>query len=217
MTNLECYHPNEWKKYSFNISEVNGMIDKKAAIFEAGRELFLLKGFKDINVSDITNRAGVSVGTFYSYYTSKEKLFAEIYFRENEKTKRAMIDAVNLDDDPIAIATKFMSQIMDTLNSNLVLKEWYNRDVAGNLEKTYREQENKNDYFVCSFFKELLNKWRAEGRIRSDIDDSHILALLDALIYLDTHKEEAGIGHSPRTMQLLVEFIIKGIANLQKE
>ncbi len=193
------------------------MLDKKAAIFEAGRRLFLSKGFKDINVSDITKRARVSVGTFYNHYTSKEKLFAEIYFRENEEAKRAIIDSVNLEDTPIAITTKFMSKILDTLNSNLVLKEWYDQDVAGDLEKTYREEENKNDYFVYDFFKELLKKWRVEERIRSDIDDSHILALFDSLIYLDTHKEEAGIGHYPQTIQLLVEFIIKGITDLQKE
>jgi len=192
------------------------MLDKKAVIFEAGRELFLLKGFKDINVSDITKQAKVSVGTFYNYYTSKEKLFAEIYFRENEEAKRAIIDSVNVEDTPHAIATKIISKILDTLNSNLVLKEWYNQDVAGDLEKTYREEENKNDYFIFDFFKELLEKWRAEGRIRSDIDDLHILALLDSLIYLDTHKEEAGINKYPRTMQLLVEFIITGITDLQK-
>jgi len=193
------------------------MLDKKAAIFEAGRKLFLLKGFKDISVLDITKRAGVSVGTFYNYYTSKEKLFTDIYFRENEEAKRAIIDSVNLEDTPNALATKIMSKILDTLNSNLILKEWYNQDVAGELEKAYSEEENKNDYFIYDFFKELLKKWRAEGRIRSDIDDSNILALFDSLIYLDTHKEEAGIGQYPQTMQLLVEFIIKGLTNFQKE
>lgn len=191
------------------------MLDKKAAIFKAGTELFLLKGFKDVNVSDITREAGVSVGTFYNYYASKEELFAEIYHKENERVKKAIIESINVEDDPVAITTTFISQVMEALKTNLVLKEWYNRDILGELELKCRN--NKDDSFVYVFFKELLKKWRAEGRIRSDIDDSHILALYDSLIYLDTHKEEAGIDQYPLTMQLLIEFIMKGITDFKRE
>lgn len=192
------------------------MTDKKTTIFDAGRDMFLSKGFKDVNVSDITKQAGVSVGTFYNYYTSKEELFAEIYHRENEMAKKAIIESVNADadDDPVSITTSFVSQVMGTLKSNLILKEWYDRDVLGELEKKYRNKDTKNDSFVYVFFKGLLKKWRAEGKIRNDIDDSHVLGLYDALIYLDTHKKEAGLD--PLTMQLLAEFIIKGVTNLKK-
>lgn len=188
------------------------MSDKKSAIFNAGRDLFLLKGFKAVNVSDITKQAGMSVGTFYNYYTSKEELFAEIYHKENELAKKSIINSMNIDDDPDDIAMSFIAKVIDTLKSNLILQEWYNRDVIGDLEKTY---QNKDDSFVYAFFKGLLKKWRGEGKIRNDIDDSHVLGLYDSLIFLDTHKEEIGVD--PVVMQLLAEFIIKGITNFKKE
>lgn len=191
------------------------MSDKKTAIFDAGRELFLLKGFRTVNVSDITKQAGVSVGTFYNYYASKEELFAEIYHRENEMAKKSIIASVNADDDPVSITASFMSQVMEHLKSNLILKEWYNRDILGELEKKYRDADDKSDSFVYVFFMRLLKKWRAEGKIRSDVDDSHILGLYDSLIYLDTHKEEARID--PLVMRLLAEFVIKGITDVKKE
>lgn len=46
------------------------MPDKKEELFRADRELFYSKGFKDVNVSEITKIAGVAVGTFYNYYSS---------------------------------------------------------------------------------------------------------------------------------------------------
>lgn len=191
------------------------MIDKKSAIFSAGRDLFLLKGFKAVNVSDVTKQAGMSVGTFYNYYQSKEELFSDIYREENEMAKKAIMYDINLDDDPVSIAISFISGVMNTLQSNLILKEWYNQDVMGALEKTYRNEENKNDSFIYVFFKGLLRKWRAEGKIRSDIDDSHVLGLYDSLIFLDTHKDEATFD--PVVMQLLVEFVMKGITDFKKE
>ncbi len=59
------------------------MIDKKADILKCGRELFRSKGFKDTNVAEITEMAGIATGTFYNYYPSKDKLFMEIYLEEN--------------------------------------------------------------------------------------------------------------------------------------
>lgn len=191
------------------------MSDKKSSIFNAGRDLFLQKGFKDVNVSDITKQAGFSVGTFYNYYVSKEELFIEIYYRENEMAKKAIIDDINIDDDPLNIAMSFISQIMSTLKSNLILKEWYNKGVLADLEREYRNKEDKRDCFVYAFFRKLLEKWRAEGKVRNDIDDSQIFALVDSLIFLDTHKAE--ITMEPSVMKLLVEFIFKGITNLNKE
>lgn len=193
------------------------MQDKKTAIFEAGRELFLSKRFKEIGVADITRRAGVSVGTFYNYYGSKEELFAKIYFEENDKAKRAVMASIDPEESPVTVATTFVSRVIDTLNANSVLREWYDRDVLGELEKTYRAREEKDGCFVYDFFRELLKKWRAEGKLRLDIDDSDIFALYDALIYLDTHKTEAGLGRSPQAMQYLVEFMIKGVTGFQKE
>ena len=60
------------------------MTDKKTDIFNSARELFYSKGYKETNVSEIANMAGIGVGTFYNYYSSKEQLFLEVYIKENE-------------------------------------------------------------------------------------------------------------------------------------
>ena len=133
------------------------MIDKKADIFNSGWKLFCSKGFKDTNVSDITKMAGIGVGTFYNYYSSKEKLFIEIFMKENEKLKKSMMESVDLDDDPIKVVKEAMSLNINGMNSNPILKEWYNRDVFSKLEQYYREENGKNDAdFFYNNFAELI-------------------------------------------------------------
>ena len=192
------------------------MIDKKADIFRSGRELFYSKGFKETSVSDITKMAGVGVGTFYNYYSSKEKLFLEIYIKENEKLKKCITESLDLNDDPVTMIKEFMTKSINAMNTNLILKEWYNRDVFSELEQYYREDDRKNDYFLHDFCTELFKKWKAEGKIREDIDDELILGLFDSLVYLDTHKEEIRIKQFPQMIQLLVEFIMKGLTDCRK-
>lgn len=66
------------------------MEDKKTKIYDCGKEIFSNKGFKDTNVSDITKKAGIAIGTFYNYYPSKEKLFMDIFLEENAKLKKTV-------------------------------------------------------------------------------------------------------------------------------
>ncbi|MGE8207632.1 TetR/AcrR family transcriptional regulator [Heyndrickxia sp. NPDC080065] len=189
------------------------MKDKKAEMFNCARELFYSKGFKDTNISDITKMAGVGVGTFYNYYDSKEKLFLEIYVKENENIKKQIMESLDLSQDPVTIVTNITAQNFNAMNSNLILKEWYNRDFFRELEIHYHEEEKNTDTSIRNFYAELFKRWKAEGKIRGDIEDEHILAIFDSLSYIDTHKEDIGIHHFPKVMQYLVEFIMKGLTD----
>jgi AcrR family transcriptional regulator len=53
-------------------------MEKKLRIMEAARELFARKGFGGTNSNEIAQKAGVSIGTFYSYFRNKKALFLDI-------------------------------------------------------------------------------------------------------------------------------------------
>lgn len=193
------------------------MRDKKADIFNSGRELFSSKGFKDTSVADITTITGIGVGTFYNYYPSKEKLFIEIFLKENEKLKKSIVESVDLDGDPVKVAREVMSLNFSGMSSNPILKEWYNRDVFSKLEHYYREEDKKNDTdFLYNIFVEVIKKWQAERKIRDDIDLDLILAFFNSLFFIDTHKEEIGISYFPQILDYLGEFIMKGLTDCKK-
>lgn len=193
------------------------MIDKKAEIFNAGRELFFSKGFKDTNISDITKLAGVGVGTFYNYYESKEKLFFEIFMKESEKHKRFVIESLDLNEDPVTVAKKLVALNVGAMNSNRILKEWNNRELSRELEQHFLDENKRNGDFFQSFYIEVLRKWKAEGKIRSDVDDGVLLDLFNILEYIDTHKVEIGIRCFPQSVQFLGEFIMRGLTDCQNK
>jgi AcrR family transcriptional regulator len=55
----------------------------QAAEFEFGE-----KGFHEAAISGITYRAGVALGTFYTYFNSKEEIFAALVAYMSERTRR---------------------------------------------------------------------------------------------------------------------------------
>ncbi len=50
----------------------------RAKLLRAARLIFGKTGFADVRITDITARAGVASGTFYTYFRSKEEIFREV-------------------------------------------------------------------------------------------------------------------------------------------
>jgi AcrR family transcriptional regulator len=195
--------------------ELKVLIDKKADIFKAAREVFYTKGFKDTNISEIAKKAGIGVGTFYNYFESKEKLFLEVYIKENKDLKMRLISSVDFNDDPVTFVTKFITLNLDEMSSNKILKEWYNKELFVKLEQYFTEideMDNINELMVDGKV-ELIRNWKAEGKLRSDIDDGMIIAIFNSIPYIDIHKNDIGIEYFPQIIKHITEFIMKGLTN----
>ena len=57
---------------------------KRRQVMEGARTIFLSEGFDGASMNDIARAAGVSKGTLYAYFDSKEQLF-EALIREGKK------------------------------------------------------------------------------------------------------------------------------------
>ena len=186
----------------------------KTDLFHCGKELFGRKGFKDTNVSDITKSVGIGTGTFYNYYSSKEELFMAIFMEENEKLKKKIMKSIDLEQDPLSLVKELMLLNLNGMKSNPILKEWYNKDVFGKIEQKFREEKGLDHLdFMYHDFLEIIKKWQADGKMRSDIDTGMIMAMFTAIITVETHKEEIGLQYFPQVLDYLTEFTMKGLAD----
>ncbi len=62
---------------------------KKNNILRAARKLFFDRGFKFVTVDSIAAKAGVSKGSIYLYFDSKEEIYAQVLITDNiEHNKR---------------------------------------------------------------------------------------------------------------------------------
>jgi AcrR family transcriptional regulator len=193
------------------------MDGKKAELFRCGKELFATRGFKDTNIADITKMAGVSVGTFYNYYPSKEKLFMEIFLEENVKLKRRMMESVDLTGTPIDIVKRMLALNMEGIKGDPILRQWYNRDVFAKIERLYREENGAGAIdFLYGDTVRAIDMWQAEGKMRKDIPGDMIMALFMAIINIDLHKDEIGLQYFPQVQDYLTEFVMKGLMDVDR-
>ena len=65
---------------------------KKRQILDGARRVFFEHGFEAASMNDITRAAGVSKGTIYAYFPSKEALFeALVSFEREEQVERLLV------------------------------------------------------------------------------------------------------------------------------
>lgn len=59
-------------------------IDSKNLIYETAIKLMASEGFERLTIEKISKEAGVSVGAFYHYFSSKNDLLSELFLRGDE-------------------------------------------------------------------------------------------------------------------------------------
>lgn len=186
----------------------------KADIFASARELFYDKGFKDTSVLDITKKAGIAVGSFYNFYKSKEEVFLNVFMAESEQLKKQVIAEVDLEGDPVVVVKEIGLKMFAAVRENPILREWYTRDVYSKMEEylfTDEGIEEWDDQYSYNLFTGMIKKWQAEGKFRTDMDSDMIFAILNTFQYIDMHKEEIGNQYFPELLELIMEFVIKGL------
>ena len=72
-------------------------------LLDAAAAEFAESGFHEASISGITRRAGVALGTFYTYYDSKDAIFRALVGDMSEAVGAAARDAIEPDMDPLAV------------------------------------------------------------------------------------------------------------------
>ena len=86
-------------------------------ILESAREVFLLNGYAGASIDQIISQAGVSKGSIYHYFDSKDDLFRSLIAAEAERIARALPSIDQDDPDPCSALRQIGMAVLETLNN----------------------------------------------------------------------------------------------------
>lgn len=92
------------------------MNDRKRHVIEKAHQLFIEKGFQATSIQDILDYSGISKGTFYNYFSSKNQLLMDIFrttFKKIESDRNGLLIGQDPSDPEI-----FISQIELQMTAN---------------------------------------------------------------------------------------------------
>jgi AcrR family transcriptional regulator len=154
----------------------------RARLLEAGKAVFERDGFLQARISDIAAEAGVSHGSFYHYFDTKEELFREI--AEEVEVRLVSMDDIahNVDDqagpiDRIRAANRsYLSSYRKEARIMRVIEEVsrYNEDV--------RMARAKRDDYLTVRTESAIARLQAEGVADRRIDTRHAAIALGGMV-----------------------------------
>ncbi|MBV1693068.1 MAG: TetR/AcrR family transcriptional regulator [Hyphomicrobiales bacterium] len=95
---------------------------KRRQILEGARQVFSAQGFDAASMNDITQAAGVSKGTIYVYFQSKEQLFVALIAEERERMAAELFEAIEDEPDVAQALALFGRRLVRLLTRDHVLR-----------------------------------------------------------------------------------------------
>ena len=146
-------------------------------IMDAAMTCLRRNNWDDITTREVLTEAGLSIGTFYNYFPSKDHLYAALA----EDALTTDLSAVVSDGDPDRpLAVGLMAFLQDYI---------MNLPPGAGAVATFRGRMNAGpeataaisrlNGYVVEEFVPLVEKAQADGWIRSDIDPTALVELLD--------------------------------------
>lgn len=186
------------------------MEDKKATLYKAAYEIFSNQGYKNTNIAQISQRAGISVGSFYKYYDSKEDIFVRIYIDENEGMRKKALEEISWQKEPLEVMEDLFDYLSNHLLSNKILSEWNNPKISEKLRKYYLSDEgiagNSFHQFIMNYIQKYLQELKYS---KSEIAD--ILRVYEMIYFIDCNVSEEEFAQKTQTLKVMLTYFIRGV------
>lgn len=191
-------------------------IQTKEAILKAAMELFSEKGFHHTNTKEIAARAGVSTGSFYSYYTDKREIFIETLYLYDQKFTQILIRSLNEikvgnHDNRVA----FMTHFVDSMIAAHDVYTEFHQEVSAMYysDREIKELRDKQYQRGKAMTQEYLLEWKDELRVK-DIEAASVVTfevlnqLVDVIVF-SNHSQEFADRIKSQLVQMITDYLFE--------
>lgn len=147
----------------------------------AAAELMDREKFQTLRVEEIADRAGLSIGTFYLYFESKDDLFVSLVIEYTRMLKRRLDAALEPDGSTMVRLVRALDAYLDFVKENERGFLYY-RDL-GNVETTVGPLSAWANEQTAAALRPVLEQGLARGEIRASDPD----LLAQSLVGLTQH------------------------------
>ena len=157
---------------------------KRKKIIDKAWELFAKNGYEETKVEDITKDLGISKGSFYTYFATKEELLYEVL----GKIKKEVIENlenINVDQTPEKVLEDYVKAKMNhavKILNNMKLKAVEKHLIDPKLRIFFQELREKSTNFIKINIVEKFNS-KNGNKYNADVISEFILISIEEFLY----------------------------------
>ena len=198
---------------------------KRKKIVDKSWELFAKNGYKETKVEDITKDLGISKGSFYTYFATKDELLYEVLGKIKKEINRNL-ENINVNQVPEKVLEDYvkakMNYVVKILN-NMRLNSVEKYSIDPKLRNFFEELKEKSTDFIKINIVEKFNS-KNGNKYNADVISEFILISIEEFLYdefvlknLEKMKDDDLINiQNTRKVENSLKEIIKFINNALK-
>lgn len=177
------------------------------ALLDAAAVEFGEKGFHEGSISGITRRAGVALGSFYTYFESKDEIFRALVRDMSARVGQRAGEAIACTTDTLSGERAALKAFLEFAREH---KEVYR--IIDEAEFADPESYRQHYQGTARRILDRLKVGAARGEIREDVSEAHAWAIMGINVFLGLRYCVLDDSSDPETVATLAnEMIAEGI------
>jgi AcrR family transcriptional regulator len=183
-----------------------------ARIRESAAELFTTRGLRKTTLEDLVGSSGISKGSFYAFFASKEELYLELALEQVAEIQPRLMERAEQHDtseERIASLLRGLVEVLDTspLYRRLLAHPDELRAVSDRLGES--QLARVQDQVVRPLI-ELIERGQADGEV-VNADPAVVVGVLQAVLLVPLHARELDPATYPEMLDLLIRSVASGL------
>ncbi len=179
----------------------------RRALLDAAILEFGARGFHATGIAEITRRAGVASGSFYTWFPSKEAIFRAVVADLSARVRDHVAPAVRAAPDGLAAERAALESFLGFVRSNPQLYR-----IIDEAEFVAPDSYRAHYEGAVARIAERLRAAAARGEVRADVGELEAWALVGMNVFLGLRYGIWGTGESPAEVAAAANrLIVEGL------
>jgi len=187
-------------------------------ILETALELFSEKGFHNVSMQEIAQKAEFAVGTMYKFFENKEDLYKALVLEQSDKFHIALTEAIEASDDEIEKLQNYVRAKGEVFAANVQMIRLYFAETRGasfnvraGLDSEIRERYGHFLETLATIFASGMEK----KRFKRIADPYQLAVALDSLCnaFLFLWLETPDRHPYPEVPDVILDILFKGLVD----
>src|SRR5258706_1235305 len=152
----------------------------RTKLVKSARALFERNGYLDTSINDIARHARVAYGTFYTYFSSKEEIFAEVVTALVADFRAIAHTEPRSGDSPTARIARANRAYLMAYQANAAMMAVLEQ--AGTFSPRLAEIRREARSFWVERAQRGVDSWQRQGLVNADIDPYYAATALGSMI-----------------------------------
>jgi TetR/AcrR family transcriptional regulator len=158
---------------------------QRQEMLATGLDLFSQKGYHNVSMHEVAEKAEFAIGTLYKFFKNKEELYKALVLEQCDKFEDALIQSIATPDDEIEKLRNYVRTRSERFRSNLPFVRLFlaeSRGVSFNIKAGLNEELRKRYYNFLQRLASVFECGIKNKRFKKIADPYYLAAALDSVI-----------------------------------